>query len=64
MGVEFIYFSKPTIIEQDNGIKIELFGFYDRGTRAVARGYIYYEDDKLDIICGYDISKFRGESNV
>lgn len=64
MEAEFIYFPKPIIKEQENGIKIELFGYYDRGTRAVARGYIYFGEDKLDIICGYGIAKFKGEPDV
>lgn len=64
MDAEFIRFQKPTIIEQSNGLKIEFFGFYDKGTRAVARGYIYYGEDKLDIIYGYDISQLKGDLNV
>ena len=64
MGVEFIYFSKPITIEQDNGLKIELLGFYDRGPRAVVRGFITYNEDCLDYIYGVDKSKVEGKFDV
>ena len=64
MENKFIPFSKSIINIQENGVRIELLGFYDRGTRAVTRGYIYFGEDKLDFLWGMDISEARNYLNV
>ena len=64
MENKFIPFSKSIINIQENGVRVEVFGFYDRGTRAVARGYIYFGEDRLDFLWGMDISEARSHLNV
>ena len=64
MENKFTWFKVPLIKTQDDGLSIELTGWYDRGSRAVVRGYLYYNEDKLDYICGVDKSQVKGVPNV
>ena len=53
-----------TVIKQENGVTILLWGWYDMGTRAVLRGNISYGGDILDYIFGVDKSQVEGTYNV
>lgn len=64
MENKFIPFKELVIQKQENGIAISLAGWYDRGTRAVVRGFITYKGDILDYICGVDKSQVEGIHNV
>lgn len=65
---KFTQFKEPIIIKQENkqenGITVSLSGWYDRGTRAVLRGVLIYNEDSLDYIYGVDKSQVLGDSNV
>lgn len=64
MENKFTWFKEPLYKKQENGITITLAGWYDRGTRAVCRGFIIYNGDSLDYICGVDKNQVLGDSNV
>lgn len=64
MENKIIWFKEPLYKKQENGITITLAGWYDRGTRAVCRGFIIYNEDSLDYICGVDKNQVLGDSNV
>ena len=61
---KLIKLSNTTVIGQENGVTILLWGWYDMGTRAVLRGNISYGGDILDYICGVDKSQVEGKSDV
>ena len=60
MENKFIPFKELIIQKQENGVTINLAGWYDRGSRAVVRGFITYNEDILDYICGVDKSQVEG----
>lgn len=64
MENKFIWFKEPLYKKQENGITISLAGWYDRGSLAVVRGFIIYDGDCLDYICGVDKSQVEGKSDV
>lgn len=64
MENKFTWFKEPLIKTQENGLSISLAGWYDRGTKAVLRGYLIYNGDSLDYISGIDKSQVVGDSNV
>lgn len=64
MENKIIWFKEPLIKTQENGITIRLIGWYDRGTRAVVRGFVVYDEDSLPYICGVDKNQVIGDSNV
>ena len=64
MENNFTWFKEPLIKTQENGITITLAGWYDRGTRAVVRGFLVCNGDSLDYICGVDKNQIVGDSNV
>lgn len=64
MENNFIWFKEPLTKTQENGVTINLIGWYDRGTRAVVRGFVIYNGDILDYISGVDKSQILGDNNV
>lgn len=64
MENKYTKFKEPIFIKQENDININLIGWYDRGSRAVVRGFITYNEDILDYICGVDKSQVEGTYNV
>lgn len=64
MENKFIPFKELLFQKQENGITISLAGWYDRGSRAVVRGFITYNGDCLDYICGVDKSQVEGKTDV
>lgn len=61
---KYTKFKEPIFIKQENGININLIGWYDRGSRAVLRGFITYNEDSLDYIYGVNKSQVLGDNNV
>lgn len=64
MENKIIWFKEPLTKTQENGVTINLLGWYDRGTRAVVRGFVVYDGDSLPYICGVDKNQVSGDSNV
>ena len=64
MENKFTWFKEPLMKTQENGVSISIAGWYDRGTRAVLRGFLIYNGDSLDYICGVDKSQVEGTHNV
>ncbi len=64
MDNKFTWFKEPIFIKQENDIAVSLAGWYDRGTRAVLRGLLIYNEDHLDYIYGVDKSQVSEDFNV